>query len=55
MSFEERNIDESLKQEIMQSFEQMLMTEVMADRYDILWVEHTDKDRLELNFGDPLC
>ncbi|WP_104638633.1 relaxase family protein [Helicobacter bizzozeronii] len=53
LSFEERNIDESLKQEIMQSFEQMLMTEVMADRYDILWVEHTDKDRLELNFVIP--
>lgn len=53
LSFEERNIDENLKKEIMQSFENMLLTQEMAERYNILWVEHIDKGRLELNFVIP--
>ncbi|GAA8860964.1 hypothetical protein DUHN8_15440 [Helicobacter pylori] len=53
LSFEEPNIDESLKYELMESFENALLTQKMQGRYNILWVEHTDKGRLELNFVIP--
>ncbi len=53
LSFEEPDIDESLKYELMESFENALLTESMQNRYNILWVEHTDKGRLELNFVIP--
>lgn len=53
LSFEKPNIDESLKYELMESFENALLTESMQNRYNILWVEHTDKGRLELNFVIP--
>lgn len=53
LSFEEQNIDENTKKELMQSFENALLTPQMQGRYNILWVEHTDKGRLELNFVIP--
>lgn len=53
LSFEEKNLNETTKKEIMQSFENMLLTPAMQGRYNILWVEHTDKGRLELNFVIP--
>ncbi|ALM81563.1 molybdopterin-guanine dinucleotide biosynthesis protein MobA (plasmid) [Helicobacter pylori] len=53
LSFEESNIDENLKHELIESFEKALLTEKMQGRYNILWVEHTDKGRLELNFVIP--
>ncbi len=53
LSFEEPNINESLKYELMESFEHALLTQEMQGRYNILWVEHTDKGRLELNFVIP--
>ncbi len=53
LSFEEPNIDESLKYKLMESFENALLTQEMQGRYNILWVEHTDKGRLELNFVIP--
>ncbi|PUD75726.1 relaxase/mobilization nuclease domain-containing protein [Helicobacter pylori] len=53
LSFEESNIDESLKYELMESFENALLTQEMQGRYNILWVEHTDNGRLELNFVIP--
>lgn len=53
LSFEEKEISESAKQEIMQSFENTFLTSAMQGRYNILWVEHTDKGRLELNFVIP--
>ncbi len=53
LSFEESNIDEGLKYELMESFENALLTQEMQGRYNILWVEHTDKGRLELNFVIP--
>ncbi|EAH9995043.1 mobilization protein, partial [Campylobacter jejuni] len=53
LSFEEKNIDENTKKEIMQSFENALLTPAMQGRYNILWIEHTDKGRLELNFIIP--
>ncbi|MGQ2874765.1 relaxase/mobilization nuclease domain-containing protein (plasmid) [Campylobacter coli] len=53
LSFEEENIKEEHKKEIMESFENALLTQEMQGRYNILWVEHTDKGRLELNFVIP--
>ncbi|WP_120943860.1 relaxase/mobilization nuclease domain-containing protein [Helicobacter pylori] len=53
LSFEEPDIDENLKNELIESFETTLLTEKMQGRYNILWVEHTDKGRLELNFVIP--
>ncbi|EIZ1139410.1 TPA: relaxase/mobilization nuclease domain-containing protein [Campylobacter coli] len=53
LSFEEKNISEELKKEIMESFENALLTPEMKGRYNILWIEHTDKGRLELNFIIP--
>lgn len=52
LSFEEKNISEDLKYKLMADFENMLLPN-MQDRYNILWVEHTDKGRLELNFVIP--
>lgn len=52
LSFEEKNIDERLKTNIMRSFEEILLPN-MEGRYNILWVEHTDKGRLELNYVIP--
>ncbi|PUD57796.1 molybdopterin-guanine dinucleotide biosynthesis protein MobA [Helicobacter pylori] len=53
LSFEEPDIDENLKHELIESFETTLLTKKMQGRYNILWVEHTDKGRLELNFVIP--
>jgi len=44
----------SQKKDIMQRFEDTLFIGLEPDQYDILWVEHTDKNgRLELNFVIP--
>jgi hypothetical protein len=53
LSFEEQNIDEDLKYKIMEDFEKHLLPSLESDQYNILWVEHTDKGRLELNFVIP--
>ncbi|EAJ9170258.1 mobilization protein [Campylobacter jejuni] len=53
LSFEEKNIKEELKKELMESFENTLLTPAMKGNYNILWIEHTDKGRLELNFIIP--
>ena len=50
LSFAERDLDEHQKQQIMDSFERVLMPSMDKDQYSILWVQHQDKDRLELNF-----
>lgn len=52
LSFEEPNISEEMKFKLMSEFEEMLMPG-MQGRYNILWVQHTDKGRLELNFCIP--
>lgn len=52
LSFEEKNIPEADKFKLMKDFEEMLLPG-LATRYNILWVEHTDKGRLELNFVIP--
>lgn len=53
LSFEEESISPEQKREIMQSFEECLFTGLDANQYNVLWVEHTDKGRLELNFVIP--
>ena len=50
LSFAERDLDEHKKQQIMDSFERALLPGLDKDQYSILWVQHQDKDRLELNF-----
>lgn len=50
LSFSERDLDEDQKQKIMDSFDRVLMPGMDKDQYSILWVQHQDKDRLELNF-----
>ena len=53
LSFEEKDIDEKTKIELMNSFEECLFTGLDANQWNCLWVEHTDKGRLELNFVIP--
>ena len=63
LSFSERadEISEDDKKRIMQEFEKVIFCGLEPDQYDILWVEHADKDiddnnpvgRLELNFVIP--
>lgn len=53
LSFEELDIEAHQKEEIMQSFEATLLAGLERDQYDITWIEHTDKGRLELNFVIP--
>lgn len=53
LSFEENDIPELQKQELMDSFESALMAGLDKDQYSVLWVEHQDKGRLELNFVIP--
>lgn len=50
LSFEEKNIPENQKIELMDKFEDTFFAGLEKEDYSIAWVEHTDKDRLELNF-----
>ena len=50
LSFEETDISAKRKQTLMSEFEQTLLVGLEPDQYDIVWIEHRDKDRLELNF-----
>lgn len=54
LSFEESNLSEEHKHEIMDSFETCLFADMEKDRYNIIWIEHTDKNRLELNYMIPM-
>jgi len=53
LSFEEANIPEEDKKAIMRRFEESFLAGLDAEQYNICWVEHTDKGRLELNFFVP--
>ena len=53
LSFEEADIPEAAKQRLMDSFEGALLPALDKDQYSVLWVEHRDKGRLELNFVVP--
>lgn len=56
LSFEEsyQDITDDVKSKIMDNFEKVLFAGLFPDNYNILWVQHTDKnERLELNFLIP--
>lgn len=53
LSFEEGNLSRADKDRIMSSFEKTLLPGLDGDQYAVLWVEHLDKERLELNFVVP--
>lgn len=53
LSFSEEDIAEHQKKEIMDDFERTIFAGFDSNQYDILWIEHRDKDRLELNFLIP--
>ena len=55
LSFEEHpnTISQVKQEEIMDLFEETALAGFEGDQVNILWVRHTDKDRLELNFLIP--
>lgn len=53
LSFEEKDLPDADKQQLMDELEQTLLPGLDKDQYSILWVEHQDKGRLELNFVIP--
>ena len=53
LSFHEPDLPRETKERLMDEFEQALLPGLDADQYAVLWVEHRDKDRLELNFVVP--
>ena len=53
LSFEESDLENSIKQKIMADFEKSLLCGLDQDQYNITWIEHKDKGRLELNFVIP--
>jgi len=53
LSFEEADIPEEDKKAIMQRFEESFLAGLDAEQFNICWIEHTDKGRLELNFFVP--
>lgn len=53
LSFEENDIPREDKQAIIDHFENAVFSGLEAEQYNILWIEHRDKGRLELNFFIP--
>ena len=53
LSFEEADLTPELKRQLMDSFEETIFPGLHKNQYNILWVEHRDKGRLELNFVIP--
>lgn len=47
---EESDLPEQDQQDLMSSYQETLMTGLDPNQYDILWIRHEDKGRLELNF-----
>lgn len=53
LSFAEKDITPENKNTIMNSFESTIFAGLDRDQYDITWIQHMDKGRLELNFLIP--
>lgn len=53
LSFSEQDLPPGQREKLMASFERVLMPGLDKDQYSVLWVEHQDKGRLELNFLIP--
>lgn len=51
LSFEEKDIDPELKTKIMNEFEEMMFEGIEPEnRPPVIWIQHKDKNRLELNY-----
>lgn len=53
LNFSEADLPPEHKTQIMDTWEKTLFPGMQPDQYQILWVEHRDKGRLELNFVVP--
>lgn len=53
LSFEELNVSKKIKNEIMDLFEKTLFPGISEENRNIVWIEHTDKNRVELNYVIP--
>lgn len=53
LSFSEKDISSYKKEKLMDQFELTIFAGLDRDQYDITWIQHQDKDRLELNFLIP--
>lgn len=53
LSFEEHNLTDNAKADIMARFEDCIFAGLDKEQYNITWIQHTDKGRLELNFFVP--
>ena len=53
LSFEEENMTQEHKEKIMDFFEETIFPGISSENRNIVWIEHTDKNRLELNFVIP--
>ena len=53
LSFEEKNTSAKNKEQIMNLFEETIFPGISPENRNIVWIEHTDKNRLELNFVIP--
>jgi hypothetical protein len=56
LSFEKEEgerVNPEIQERIIDSFEGHAFAGLEHDRYDILWVRHQDKERLELHFATP--
>ncbi len=53
LSFAEKDLPPGQREKLMASFERVLMPGLDKDQYSVLWVEHGDKGRVELNFVIP--
>lgn len=51
LSFAEKELPPGGREKVMASFERVLMPGLEKNQYSILWVEHQDKGRLELNLS----
>ncbi len=53
LSFEENDLPHQFKLELMEKFENMVFAGLHNEQFNISWIEHRDKGRLELNFFIP--
>lgn len=53
LAIEERELTAEQKNQIMDSFEALVFAGISPENRNVLWVEHTDKRNLELNFFIP--
>jgi RNase P/RNase MRP subunit p29 len=53
LSFAEADLPRATKNKLMSDFEKALLPGLEGNQYAVLWVEHRDKGRLELNFVVP--